>query len=172
MVLDVERKKAESFGERLKDLRIKAGMRISEVAKQSGVSNGTISNYENGVTAPNFEILQKLAFTYKTPWCSIFGIEEADYKKDRDIFMRHGLCEGFANMLIFSKQCGAYQEVIDCLNLIYSDALNAPSLCTKLKHFFTVSYHEEVDRLPVKLPPRGIKTASFRTSNPNFMQYV
>lgn len=50
-----------TFGERLKELRIRKGLTHQEIADYLGVSRSTISYYENGKNEPRIEGLIKLA---------------------------------------------------------------------------------------------------------------
>lgn len=47
----------ESFGEKLKRARVKKGFKQSELAKQLGVKNTTISNWENNISKPDLDML-------------------------------------------------------------------------------------------------------------------
>ena len=50
-----------NIGERIKDLRLKKGMKQSDLALKANVSRVAIGNYERGDRQPNFEILSKIA---------------------------------------------------------------------------------------------------------------
>ena len=49
------------FGERLKESRIRKGLKQSELAKEVGVSSNTISSYENGGKMPSLDIAFRIA---------------------------------------------------------------------------------------------------------------
>ena len=49
------------FNERLKDLRRKAGLSQSELAKSIGVSKSSINMYERGEREPGLELLEAIA---------------------------------------------------------------------------------------------------------------
>ena len=49
-----------SFGEQLKCRRKELGLSRSELAKQLGVSQSAVGNYETGVSAPKEEILLRI----------------------------------------------------------------------------------------------------------------
>ena len=53
--------KQSNFGERLKTLRTEAGLSISELARQSGVSKQAISNIEKRTRDPNWNTVVKIA---------------------------------------------------------------------------------------------------------------
>lgn len=54
------------FSDRLKELRIKNNMMQKELAEKLGVSNKSISAYENGLSEPNINTISKIA--------DIFGV--------------------------------------------------------------------------------------------------
>lgn len=58
------------FGKRLKEVRKEKGIGQVELAKMLGVSNGTISLWENGLRIPGITVIYSL--------CEIFH-ESADY---------------------------------------------------------------------------------------------
>lgn len=52
---------AIDLGQRVRQLRKRAGWTITEVAERGGLSHSAISKIENGLLSPTFETLQKLA---------------------------------------------------------------------------------------------------------------
>lgn len=61
---------------RLKELRINKGYSQEKVAKILGVARTTITNYENGESKPDIEMLVKIANIFK---CSIDYLLENDF---------------------------------------------------------------------------------------------
>ena len=57
----------DNFGERLKKLRKKAGLTQEELAEKAGVSNITISQWENGIYAPTMTRIKALAQALNVP---------------------------------------------------------------------------------------------------------
>lgn len=55
----------EVFSERLKTLRLKQGLRQSDLAKKAGLHQVEIAYYENGVRKPNDENMVKIAKVLK-----------------------------------------------------------------------------------------------------------
>lgn len=53
------------FGARLRELREKAGMNKSALARVSGVGRGAISRLERGLHPPDWDTLSKLAAAFK-----------------------------------------------------------------------------------------------------------
>jgi transcriptional regulator with XRE-family HTH domain len=58
------------FFEKLKALRMAAGLSQPELAKRSGISVGTIRNMEQGLRQPSWETVQKLAAAMQIPFDS------------------------------------------------------------------------------------------------------
>ena len=58
-----------SFGEQLKCRRKELGLSRSELAKQLGVSQSAVGNYETGVSAPKEEILLRIFDALHRLWC-------------------------------------------------------------------------------------------------------
>lgn len=147
----------EIMGEQLKDYRIKKKMTLDQAAKKSGFSKGTISNYENGKTLPTLDDLQILLFTYDVSLYEYFGIEKVDYENDCNVFKRYGLSETFYRELAFAKKYREYNDVVNCINLIFEYPLYAFRLFEELSRFFNPIYHEQIDNLTVNLPLDGAK---------------
>ena len=53
-----------TMGEKIKNLREKAGMSQTELAEKLGLSKSVISAYEKGVRNPSFKVLPLLAETF------------------------------------------------------------------------------------------------------------
>ena len=61
------------FPERLKQLRQKKGLTQQEIAELLGVKRNTYSDWENGKTEPNFEMILKLADLFEVSLDWLFG---------------------------------------------------------------------------------------------------
>lgn len=55
-----------SFGENLKREREKRGITQEELAKQFGITQGVISQYENGLTSPTVALAVRIAGFFGT----------------------------------------------------------------------------------------------------------
>lgn len=55
-----------NISEKIKDLRLEQGLTQPQLAKAIGVSNGTISFWENGLNTPNSNYIIKLAKVLQT----------------------------------------------------------------------------------------------------------
>ncbi|MCL2555986.1 MAG: helix-turn-helix transcriptional regulator [Firmicutes bacterium] len=64
------------FKERLKELRLEKEMGHRELGKIIGVSNGTISTWENGINEPKLSYLIKLAVFFDVSLDYLTGRED------------------------------------------------------------------------------------------------
>lgn len=61
------------LGEGLRELRLRHGMTLRELAAEAEVSPGLLSQLENGVTDPSLSTLRKLAAVFKTEVSALFN---------------------------------------------------------------------------------------------------
>lgn len=64
------------FGERLRELRVKARMTQKRLADKLEVTEGTISKYEGGLTYPTFEGLRELSAIFNVSLDYLCGVEK------------------------------------------------------------------------------------------------
>lgn len=55
------------MGITIKAARVNVGYKLSEAAKELGVSVCTLANYEKGKTEPNYSTVRKMSQLYKLP---------------------------------------------------------------------------------------------------------
>lgn len=65
------------FGETLKHLRHRMGLRQSDVARMLGVERSTVANWERGVKQPSLDTLIKLSETFGVSLDELVGITRA-----------------------------------------------------------------------------------------------
>ena len=66
----------EGVGTRLKRLRARRGLTLTEVAASTGISKSTLSRLENGQRRPSLELLLPLALAYRVPLDDLAGAPE------------------------------------------------------------------------------------------------
>lgn len=71
------------FAKRLRSARIKKNLKQKDVAAFLGVSNGTISFYENGTYQPPVESLTRLASLYGISTDYLLGLDRDENKMHR-----------------------------------------------------------------------------------------
>lgn len=64
-------------GLRIRELRTEQGMTLSQLASQSSLSEGTISQVERGLTDPSLETLRKISRVLNVPLFQLFNQDEA-----------------------------------------------------------------------------------------------
>ena len=65
-----------TFGEKIKELRKTRGLTQPELAKELGVSNGMISNWENDVNEPGLSHIKNIAIFFDISADFIVGINK------------------------------------------------------------------------------------------------
>ena len=65
-----------AFSERLKDLRIDAGMTSDQLAKRIGVTKSTISFWENGVNEPKASYIVAVAKVFIVSSDYLLGLKD------------------------------------------------------------------------------------------------
>jgi len=81
------------IGKELKRLRIKAGLKQKDVAKELGYSSPQfISNWERGISSPPVKIIKELANLYKTSPDKLFRkLQNAVAKAMRHEYESYGI---------------------------------------------------------------------------------
>ena len=109
-------KDERTFGQRLREARIRAGMSQSDVEEISGIPKARLSRYENGHVAPSIQTLERLA--------AALGVSEASLLGDQ-----RAILEAFFNALYergvriySSEQAVAVAEAIADLVRAYTGA--------------------------------------------------
>lgn len=59
-----------TFAKRIKEARLKKGLKQIQVTERTGINNKAVSNYENGVSTPDYSTLKALCDLYEvsTDW--------------------------------------------------------------------------------------------------------
>jgi len=74
----------DSLGERLKDLRVTAGLSLRELARQAGVSPSFVSQIENGKSQPSVATLYSFSQLLGVPIDELFN-DKAAQRVDKDM---------------------------------------------------------------------------------------
>jgi transcriptional regulator with XRE-family HTH domain len=70
-------KDERTFGQRLRQTRIKAGLSQSDLEEISGIPKARLSRYENGHVAPSIQTLERLARALSVSEASLLGDDRA-----------------------------------------------------------------------------------------------
>ena len=126
------------FGNRLYDLRKKAGLSQSELGKRVGVSNKAVSKWENGLAKPGLEVLQKLADILSVSVDTLLSDASPERKISR-IVITGGPCAGKTTAMSWIQNAmtrlGYAVLFVDetATQLISGGA--SPALCTSNRDF-------------------------------------
>ena len=103
------------IGERLKQLRIKNGLKQQELANMFGLSSGTISFYESEQRKPDIDFIVAVAKYFDVSTDYLLGLTNATDKEDIDISKVTGLNDFSLTILEQSlkETNNAAAEVID-----------------------------------------------------------
>ena len=71
---------------RLKEGRVKKGLKQSDVYKLTGIKNTTLSNYENGITEPDMDTFLLLCNLYDLDYAALIG-EAYSYQSESIKFL-------------------------------------------------------------------------------------
>jgi transcriptional regulator with XRE-family HTH domain len=66
-----------TFGQRLRETRIRAGLSQSDLEEISGIPKARLSRYENGHVAPSIQTLERLARALRVSEASLLGDDRA-----------------------------------------------------------------------------------------------
>ena len=70
-------KDEKTFGQRLRETRIRAGLSQSDLEEISGIPKARLSRYENGHVAPSIQTLERLAKALGVSEASLLGDQRA-----------------------------------------------------------------------------------------------
>ncbi len=70
-------KDEKTFGQRLRETRVRAGLSQSDLEELSGIPKARLSRYENGHVAPSIQTLERLAGALGVSEASLLGDERA-----------------------------------------------------------------------------------------------
>ena len=118
------------IGERLKQLRIKKGLKQQELADMFGLSSGTISFYESEQRKPDIDFIVAIAKYFDVSTDYLLGLTNAIDKENIDISKVTGLNDFSLTILEQSlkETNNAAAEVIDTVNLINDKNEKKPTI--------------------------------------------
>jgi len=68
-----------TFGNRILDLRIKAGFSQNELAERVGVTNKAVSKWETGKSKPTTNVIRKLAALFRIDINELLSLKDGIY---------------------------------------------------------------------------------------------
>lgn len=91
--------KQESFGERLKKLRIQHNLTLRELAEQINVSYSTLGNYERNVREPSYDMLNCIADFFGVDVGYLLGVNPCENASNNLVVKDLGLSEDSINVI-------------------------------------------------------------------------
>ena len=80
-----------TFGQRLRENRIKAGFSQSDLEEISGIPKARLSRYENGHVAPSIQTLERLARALQVSEASLLGDDRARMEEFFGVLTERGV---------------------------------------------------------------------------------
>ncbi len=84
-------KDERTFGQRLRDTRIRAGLSQSDLEDISGIPKARLSRYENGHVAPSIQTLERLAKALRVSEASLLGDQRAILEEFFEVLRERGV---------------------------------------------------------------------------------
>ena len=80
-----------TFGQRLRENRIKSGFSQSDLEEISGIPKARLSRYENGHVAPSIQTLERLARALQVSEASLLGDDRARMEEFFGVLIERGV---------------------------------------------------------------------------------
>lgn len=80
-----------TFGQRLRESRIKSGFSQSDLEEISGIPKARLSRYENGHVAPSIQTLERLARALQVSEASLLGDDRARMEEFFGVLTERGV---------------------------------------------------------------------------------
>jgi transcriptional regulator with XRE-family HTH domain len=84
-------KDEKTFGQRLRETRIRAGFSQSDLEEISGIPKARLSRYENGHVAPSIQTLERLAKALNVSEASLLGDQRAILEEFFNVLVERGV---------------------------------------------------------------------------------
>ena len=89
-----------TFGQRLRQTRMRAGMSQSDLEEISGIPKARLSRYENGHVAPSIQTLERLARALKVSEASLLGDQRAMMEEFFSVLTTRGVRIGSSEQAV------------------------------------------------------------------------
>jgi transcriptional regulator with XRE-family HTH domain len=114
-------KDEKTFGQRLRETRIRAGFSQSDLEEISGIPKARLSRYENGHVAPSIQTLERLARALNVSEASLLGDQRAILEEFFRVLVERGV------RIATTEQGGALANAVaDLFFAIRGDAPETP----------------------------------------------
>src|SRR5512134_1866672 len=93
-------KDERTFGQRLRQTRIKGGLSQSDLEEISGIPKARLSRYENGHVAPSIQTLERLATALAVSEASLLGDDRALMEEFFNVLTARGVRIGSSDQAV------------------------------------------------------------------------
>jgi len=125
-----------TFGQRLRETRIRAGMSQSDLEEISGIPKARLSRYENGHVAPSIQTLERLAKALKVSEASLLGDQRALMEEFFSVLTVKGVVIGSSEQ---AQALGnAVADMAKALGMVDESAITPEEVVQEAKALATV----------------------------------
>ena len=118
----------QSFGQRLRQVRLHAGLSQSGLEERSGIPKARLSRYENGHVLPSIGTLGKLARALGVSEAALLGDQRAILEEFFDALLARGVVLHSAEQA--RKLAGAVADMYESMGLPVAETNGEPDLAT------------------------------------------
>ena len=125
-----------TFGKRLRETRIKAGLSQSDLEEISGIPKARLSRYENGHVAPSIQTLERLARALKVSEASLLGDQRALMEEFFSVLTARGVVIGSSEQA--QALGGAVADMAKALGMVDESAITPEEVVAEAKALASV----------------------------------
>jgi transcriptional regulator with XRE-family HTH domain len=104
----------QGFGQRLRQVRVHAGLSQSALEVRSGIPKARLSRYENGHVLPSIETLARLASALEVSEASLLGDQRAVLEEFFNVLFQRGIRVYSAEQSV--RLANALADIIDAVS--------------------------------------------------------
>lgn len=138
--------KRNTFATRLKMLREERGMNQNELAKDLGVSRGSISFYENGSRLPDIDVVYRICSFFGVTSDYLIGLTNNQNKANMEIGRRLGLTDSTISILEHNRNKVSYTSILNYL-------INEGKFFHYLRNYLLVFVTSQIRKTDYRLIP-------------------
>src|SRR5512134_2465421 len=122
-------KDERTFGQRLRQARIKAGLSQSDLEEVSGIPKARLSRYENGHVAPSIQTLERLAAALGVSEASLLGDDRALMEEFFNVLTARGVRIGSSDQAVALGN--AVADIARALGMVDESAVEGEPVATE-----------------------------------------
>jgi transcriptional regulator with XRE-family HTH domain len=122
-------KDERTFGQRLRQTRIKGGLSQSDLEEISGIPKARLSRYENGHVAPSIQTLERLATALGVSEASLLGDDRALMEEFFTVLTARGVRIGSSDQAVALGN--AVADIARALGMVDESVAEVDSVATE-----------------------------------------